>query len=959
MSSPRLARIPFEHLEAELAAFPLASEESFRLGTASLNPQVSRAENDKLWRATERVVLNALPSVPLDEAVTIRDRLWFDSDSLNQNTRSLEDRVAKPVSLRTYLTLLATDYLEQDGNARPVKSGMRRLAPEKARLRWSWLCQALPPDLLRVARSVSEPDGDPLLLDHEMRKVLDRGFAETHLHLGAALDFPLAWAALMRALTSKESRHFDFESPGACFDNGRMLGSWLLHAAVVRLVLGDWLVNGSPDNSSLDQILSFASSRPGSRLDLTARLGLRVLFDEVLQGRGFESSDAPLATGSRYYLERRFAQTRGLYQRLIGPPDLVRSRNEVSLGELRAEYRVLASDPLARVIGWVPEVGSSPETLFTSRALSYLEKVEADDCDFARLFWQLMRIRCLLYRHVVQRPLTPGLQWFVRFFSRIKPLRKNISETVLGSAAAFLSGEGPGFRSLEVRLGTEESESACLQKVRSLERVAVPTNGEKTFRYFRHRLTKESSGSPGKDRVPKFEVGALFHFSRKRGGGWESGKPNAYGFDHSYPGMLRLRPKLEDAGNPTGFRFARFYLEQRRHAQALVSIFQKYPRFLCTVRGVDLCTDEAGIPVWVMAPLVKWVREAGLEAAKQLELRAESKFKIPFRTSVHAGEDFVHLLTGLRRVDEAVTHLALQKGDRLGHALALGEDPSAWCRRVGQIVQTSEERLFDLVWEFSWHSRRKFRMSRVRRRYVKSEIKRLATFVFGNVDGGLHTLEELIEFVRLLHDNRALRDQGFPDRPIVRAQHSRPPSGNGDKLKARAHLLLAAYLGDEGVWRRGRIPEAIDLLNGTNELTALVKLQAALKRQIQRMELTVEVNPSSNLLVGDLGNYMGHPIWNMRPVTRWSRFLNRQSLEVCVGSDDPLTFATRLRHEYQLLCDAMTLRGHSKRSALRWIEDVRKTSMRARFTLVRDIEQVSQGLRVPSLLRSQRPEAPP
>jgi hypothetical protein len=82
VSFPRLATIPFEHIEAELAAFPLASEASFRLGIPSLDPLVSR--NDELWRSAERDVLNGLPSVPPDEAVAIRDKLWFDSSNPNE-----------------------------------------------------------------------------------------------------------------------------------------------------------------------------------------------------------------------------------------------------------------------------------------------------------------------------------------------------------------------------------------------------------------------------------------------------------------------------------------------------------------------------------------------------------------------------------------------------------------------------------------------------------------------------------------------------------------------------------------------------------------------------------------------------------------------------------------------------------------------------------------------------------
>lgn len=57
---------------------------------------------------------------------------------------------------------------------------------------------------------------------------------------------------------------------------------------------------------------------------------------------------------------------------------------------------------------------------------------------------------------MVQRPMTAGLQWFVRFFGRIKPARKPIDKLRVESAAA-LGGARQGLRSLEFRAGPEAS----------------------------------------------------------------------------------------------------------------------------------------------------------------------------------------------------------------------------------------------------------------------------------------------------------------------------------------------------------------------------------------------------------------------------------------------------------------------------------------------------------------------
>src|SRR3954452_10248631 len=113
MSTPRLAIIPFEHVEAELAAFPLASEASFELGTSSLDPLISQQGRDKLWRAAENLLLNTLPSVPPDEVVTIRDKLWFDSSDPAQ-------AMTTRVPLHEYLRRLAASYI--DINGRPVET---------------------------------------------------------------------------------------------------------------------------------------------------------------------------------------------------------------------------------------------------------------------------------------------------------------------------------------------------------------------------------------------------------------------------------------------------------------------------------------------------------------------------------------------------------------------------------------------------------------------------------------------------------------------------------------------------------------------------------------------------------------------------------------------------------------------------------------------------------------------
>ena len=917
MSTLRLAGIPFDHIEAELAALPIASEASFLSPPVVLDPVTYRQKS--LWRAAERDILASIPSLPLDEFAAIRDRLWF-------GRLPEQGGAHRRITLVQYLRNLSKIYLDHRGS--PVENYTDPLglsdelhtpstpnngASPRTRLRWSWLCRALPPDLLRTARNIEDADDLPYPLSPVVEHhLLENGFAETHLHLGAACDFSLLWANFMHVLAVEDVPETSMASPGACFDDGGKFAKWIMWAVVMRLVLAEWLF-GSAKNSEGCGLLDFPSTRWQTRMDAGLKTDLRRLTSEF--ANGCEGS-SPL----------RFARGRTIYRSLIRPlPFLPKRREEWE--RLRAHrcpenrQEVLQNDPLAPVVGWYGTCEVSPETIFVRESLRFMENNE-ETGDFAHLFWQVVRVRCLLYRHLVQRPLTPGLQWFVRAFSRIRPLRKSLTDNVSIAAAFRQSGAGKGLRSLEVRLGTEESVSQCLSKIQQVNEVrAKPVD---------------------------VEIGAVFHFSRDRGGGWRQGLPNAHGLDHSYPGIPRdkhLRT-CQDAGNPSGFRFARFYLEQRRHAQALVTVLQGFPIALRTLLGVDLCTDEAGVPIWVMAPLIRWVREAGQYAAINLRRRGIAGIS-QLRTTVHAGEDFVHLLTGLRRLDEAVRYLGLVEGDRIGHGLALGLDPAVWANRTGRIVQTQEERLFDLVWEWDCYANLGAEVGSVRLAYLHSTIARLARNMFGKS----HAPEDLMHLVTGLQNEHELRNQGFPDRSSFRTSTTRRSSGD-DTV---SQLLLQEYLRSTEVWRKGRALETISLDDLGHELEALRRLQSALRHKVGTLGLTVEVTPSSNLMIADLGYLEEHPIWRLMP---FQPVDDIPPLSVCIGSDDPLTFATNLPHEYQLLFDTVVLAGQSHEVALGWLDKARAAGMRGRFTLPRSITRYHKKL-LPSQSRNDQPITPP
>ena len=68
----RLAGIPVEHVTAELAAFPLASEAALEIAPTALSPDVE-TKTARLWRAAETEILRSCPAFSV-AAVSVKKK---------------------------------------------------------------------------------------------------------------------------------------------------------------------------------------------------------------------------------------------------------------------------------------------------------------------------------------------------------------------------------------------------------------------------------------------------------------------------------------------------------------------------------------------------------------------------------------------------------------------------------------------------------------------------------------------------------------------------------------------------------------------------------------------------------------------------------------------------------------------------------------------------------------------
>lgn len=117
------------------------------------------------------------------------------------------------------------------------------------------------------------------------------------------------------------------------------------------------------------------------------------------------------------------------------------------------------------------------------------------------------------------------------------------------------------------------------------------------------------------------------------------------------------------------------------------------------VFGIDACSSEIGCRPETFATEFRYIRKYGIANSKNYRDTGQIFGKIGI--TYHAGEDFLDIVDGLRAIDEALMFLEMEKGDRLGHAIALGIEPKQYYKdKWYDIYMTKQDYLDDLVWIF-------------------------------------------------------------------------------------------------------------------------------------------------------------------------------------------------------------------------------------------------------------------
>ena len=358
----------------------------------------------------------------------------------------------------------------------------------------------------------------------------------------------------------------------------------------------------------------------------------------------------------------------------------------------------------------------------------------------------------------------------------------------------------------------------------------------------------------------------------------------------------------------------------RTKAQAIVEALSRHPYLCHRIRGVDACSNEIGCRPEVFASAFRFLRACPVWRFSSALRKNPAHASLA--VTYHAGEDFLDIADGLRAIDEAILFLNMRRGDRFGHALALGIAPEIHYRTKHDCIVLSKQDLLDnLVWLYFRSEELNLSPPPTLQERVYNLAKDLFTELYRKYLKSGVTLRDYYRSWKLRGDDPCLYegsgDRGCVGKPMGFDEFSdfykTNSSYQGGKLiedelencrnyNPAAVEIYFLYQFNQDVKKMGCQPVRFPI--SADYVAFMEKMQSAMQLYIESMGLRVECNPSSNLLIGTFDAYRQHPVFLFHKAGAYER--DAVQMHVSLNTDDQGIFDTSLSFEYTVVAAALT-----------------------------------------------------
>lgn len=774
---------------------------------------------------------------------------------------------------------------------------------------WNMLCCYMVPDIFIAAFAVICGWDETVLYgqkpyislaDKLFVKSLKKGIAENHLHFNAGFDYESIWLNTMNPYSCYQQREHMAEN------------EWknLCRASAFRLTAALYLST----EVFLEQ--GFASWMERTGLD------------------GFAAGD----------MDRDFAES---------------MMKELGLFENERTMKEGTDYLLETVYPHYIELKTSSEFILLFQCYRYAR--HQDDLAFSGMFLQYLRIKNDFFQNIQQSSLVPGLRHFQKYFRASKDAEsRTVGKSGMAMDVFRAQAKMTSLKKLEIRIAPDvdftklhSGDTGYERSDREIISRSLCRQLEHVFSLYRKYLLECIVGIEEADRLTLREEGYIsdagFSYHGLRQKICEGHREKVDTLAVPSMGIVYHLIKMENLDNISGYYCAkmvdgtrmngsghRLFLREAMGTitEVIEKIRSEIPFLNEYIVGIDAASDENAMEPWMFAPAYNRMRSrsatrpvvGGEPGGSECYYMVQN---VGF--TYHVGEDYRHIVSGLRHIDEVIEEFHYKPGDRLGHAIALGTDIGKWVEENEAVALPIAEYLDNLLWIWGKSVYDGVKLP-VQLEVLEMKILENAGKIYGNADGLT---------VLMLYGAYKGKFRTNHKKIIEDLNHSKAKMDAGNRCgycryhEADCTPCLGLWSEERLIYtnycpvfvERGSKVCLIPIMESEKELYKV--LQEYLLRKVEQKGIYVETNPTSNVTIGDFDDLLEHPIFRMNSLD--SSDPMGHHVMVTVNSDDPSVFNTNVENELAYIYYAVEHGGYAKEDALNWIDKIRQNGLDASF----------------------------
>lgn len=386
-------------------------------------------------------------------------------------------------------------------------------------------------------------------------------------------------------------------------------------------------------------------------------------------------------------------------------------------------------------------------------------------------------------------------------------------------------------------------------------------------------------------------------------------------------------PKLENGT----YRWQDFRQKLKKQVTQLQNYLERKLFNSDKIVGIDAANFEVECRPEVLAPYFR-MHKTAVGSGRSLGI------------TYHVGEEFDVLCSGLRAIDETVEFINLGRGDRLGHAVALGIDVQYFKRRKrNSFALPLLNHVDNLAWMYYVLSNYGERGDAGLLIYLQNEYKRYVLQLYDGVKGGLTlSISDYIDAWILRGDSPEIYLDDCLLEKLLCNYHSNlfargymfnssNPKHYAAFTNKVARSLYFDYLVNERLFTNGKKLVCPEFHN--YYWLALECVQSRLRNKIYFKEIAIETNPSSNRKISFVSKFVDLPFlsFNQHCLTNGKRKKCGEDISISINTDDCDIFQSDLPNEYALVAVALQKEGYAIEEIYDYIDYLRKMSLAQTF----------------------------